>query len=214
MLKKILSSNIIWKITGLTYLTAVIATNGSYISKSNIRQLGINDNIKLIKYLDKDKTLLEFGSGIGKNLLGISDNIKFGYGIDVNKFYCNIAEKLSKKYKINNLNFLHYDGKNLPKLNKVEIIYEKGVFKRIPKINVKEYIDNLKSQYLLPNGLMILYFLRENAKNTRFTEKLGDKAYIYWHKEEIDNIFNALDCVVLEIQEWDNAFIYISKSNS
>ena len=57
------------------------------------------DEMKIFfSYLSKDKTILEFGCGPGKNLFGIAELVKGGYGIDVNHHYIRIAKKLAGKY--------------------------------------------------------------------------------------------------------------------
>ena len=38
------------------------------------------------KYFNKETVVLEFGCGLGKNLFGIADRIKYVYEIDINSF--------------------------------------------------------------------------------------------------------------------------------
>ena len=98
-----LSSKVVWRLTGLTYPTAVIASNGSYLPKMRYVNVGKDEMEIFSSYLSKDKIVLEFGCGPGKNLFGIADLVKTGYGIDVNTRYVRIAEKLAKEYNFNNL---------------------------------------------------------------------------------------------------------------
>lgn len=212
LIKKILRTNIVWRLTGLTYPSAVVATNGYYLSKRELIEVGKEENRTLIKFLDKEKTLLEFGSGIGKNLFAIADKIKVGYGLDVNSLYCKLASRLAGRYNIHNVNFIHYDGKVFPKLPQFNIIYENGVFERIPKNLVKSYVTILKNIFLQDQGIMILYFLSENSKNTDFTKRLGDDAYVFWNKLEIEKLVNDLELMVVEIQEWPMAYVYALKN--
>ena len=212
MIKRMLSSNIAWRPTGLTYTTAVIATNGYYVKRDDLISLGRNENLSLLKYLSKEKLLLEFGSGIGKNLFAISSYIKTGYGIDINPFYCRIAMRLAQRYEINNVKFLHYDGETFPELPKFDIIYENGVFERLPKDRVRRYLNLLRNKLLLPEGLMILYFLSGNARNIGFTKRLGDESYVFWEKREIEEIVNKLHPDTIEVQEWPMAYVCILSS--
>lgn len=132
-IKCILSSNIAWYLTGLTYATAVIATNGGYLPKKRYINVGKGEMKIFSSYLNRNKTVLEFGCGPGKNLFGIADLVKIGYGIDVNPRYIRLAMKLAKKYNFNNLHFIKYDGINFPDIPKADLIFEKGVFERLDK---------------------------------------------------------------------------------
>jgi cyclopropane fatty-acyl-phospholipid synthase-like methyltransferase len=197
-IKGILSSNLVWRLTGLTYPTAVIATTGSYLSKTRYVNTGREEMKIFFSYLNKNKTILEFGCGPGRNLFGIANLIKMGYGIDINALYIRLAEKLAKKYNFNNLKFLKYDGFNFPDIPKVDLVYEKGVFERINKILVKSYIERLRS-YLNENGIMILYFLMEKARATEFTSKLGDQAYFFWRHDEIQQMLKDASLKIKEV---------------
>lgn len=212
MMKRILRSNIVWRLTGLTYSTAVIATNGYYVKRDELIALGRHENLSLLKYLSKEKSLLEFGSGIGKNLFAISPYIRIGYGIDINPFYCHIARRLAQRYEINNVKYLRYDGETFPELPRFDIIYENGVFERLQKDRVRRYLILLRNKLLLPEGLMILYFLSGNARNIEFTGRLGDEAYVFWEKREIDEIVRELGLNTIEVQEWPMAYVYILSS--
>ena len=59
--KVALSSQFAWRLTGITYPTAVIATNGSYLSKRKYVSKGKGEMSILSSYLNKDITVLEFG---------------------------------------------------------------------------------------------------------------------------------------------------------
>lgn len=213
MFKKLLSSNFTWRISGLTYPTAVIATNGYYVDKQKLIQIGREENNTLLQYFDKSDTMLEFGSGIGKNLIALSNYINFGYGIDINPHYCRIARKLTKRFGINNLQFYQYDGSNFPSLPKFDIVYENGVFERISKNLVAKYVGALKENFLADRGKMILYFLREDAKRIGFTKRLGDSAYFFWTKDEIVNMTTNLGLKEIDSQTWPMAYVYILENS-
>ena len=207
--KKLLSTNFVWRVSGFTYPTAVIATNGYYVDKQKLIQIGREENESLLQYFDRSDTILEFGSGIGKNLIALSNYITFGYGIDINPYYCEMARKLAKRFGIKNLQFYQYDGSNFPKLPKFDVVYENGVFERIPKNLVAKYVAALRENFLADRGKMILYFLRENAKQTGFTKRLGDSAYFFWTKDEIINMTTNLGLKEIDLQTWPMAYVYI-----
>jgi len=197
-IKGVLSSKFVWRLTGLTYTTAVIATNGSYLSKMRYVNTGKEEMKIFFSYLNKDKTVLEFGCGPGKNLFGIANLIRMGYGIDINALYIRLAENLAKKYNFNNLKFLKYDGLNFPDIPDVDLVFEKGVFERIDKTLVKSYIEKLRG-YLNENGVMILYFLMEKARATEFTRRLGDQAYFFWEHDEIQQVLKGAGLKIKEV---------------
>ena len=93
-IQRLLSTDAVLRLTGFTYRTAIIATNGQYLSKINYLNKGKTQMKKFFAYLHKDMSVMEFGCGPGKNLFGISDQIKTGYGIDVNSRYIKIAKNL------------------------------------------------------------------------------------------------------------------------
>jgi SAM-dependent methyltransferase len=195
--------------SGLTYPTAVIATNGYYVDRERLIQIGREENNTLLQYLNKSDTILEFGSGIGKNLIALSDFINVGYGIDIKPHYCRIARKLAERFGIKNLLFYHNDGSSFSNLPKFDIVYENGVFERIPKNLVAKYVGALKENFLADRGEMILYFLRENAKRIGFTDRLGGSAYYYWTKDEIINMITGLGLKEIDLQTWPMAYVYI-----
>ena len=207
--KKILSTKLVWTLTGITYATAVVATHGSYIQKKDYINIGKNEMSLISKYFNKEKVVLEFGCGPGKNLFGISDNIKIGYGIDINSLYLRHARKLAEKYGFKNLQFLKYDSINFPiNLPMFDVIFEKGVFERINKNLVSLYIGKLVS-YLNSDGFIIIYFLMERAKGTKFTRKLGDSAYTYYNQNEISNMLSKHNLIIKEILNIEYADFYV-----
>jgi SAM-dependent methyltransferase len=213
LIKKLLRSNFVWQLSGLSYPTAVIATHGKYIKKDDYIIYGKNEMSLFSEYFNNSKNVLEFGCGPGKNLFGISDKIKNGYGIDINGFYIKIADKLKRRYGISNLYFIKYDGYNFPRIDNIDIVFSKGVFERIPKHLVEYYIGKLKEYYLKPNGMMILYFLMDRAKGTSFTKRLGDEAYVYWNDSEIRELLSRYSLKVENTLSLEFADFYIVKAS-
>jgi len=212
MIKRLLRTKVIWGLTGLTYATAIIATHGKYVSKDKYLEEGKDGMLIFSKYFNSQSIVIEFGCGVGKNLFGIADKIKLGYGIDINPLYIRIANRLKKHYGINNIKFISYDGDHLPPITKADIILEKGVFERIPQSLVKKYIDQLKNNYLSENGIMILYFLMDKAKGSKFTKRLGDEAYIFWNDLQINRLLEECNLYATSIIKGEFADFYICKS--
>ncbi len=208
-LKKILSTKVIWRLTGITYVTSIIATHGHYLSRHDYLIAGKREMSVLLPYFDSEKAVLEFGCGPGKNLFGISDKVDYGVGIDINGLYIRLAKRLANTYGIKNLRFKKYDGITFPDIDQVDIVFENGVFERIPKSLVSNYISQLKKKYLKDKGIMILYFLMERAKGTKFTRRLGDSAYVFWNDEEIKNLLREHGFKLMKVLNSEFADFYI-----
>ncbi|MEM3845818.1 MAG: class I SAM-dependent methyltransferase, partial [Candidatus Parvarchaeota archaeon] len=128
--ERILSSKFVWRLSGVSYRTAVIATHGFYVPKGRYLEETKNQMLPLLKYFNNTDRVLEFGCGIGGNLIGISDNIKEGLGIDINPLFIFQANKLKRMTGKKNIDFISYDGKKFPMLGKFNSIYSIGVFER------------------------------------------------------------------------------------
>ena len=209
-----MSSKFVWRMSGLTYYTAIRATHGRYASKEGYLNAGREEMSIFFKYFDKSKFVIEFGCGPGKNLFGIQDRIKSGYGIDINSLFIKLANKLKKHYRMSNLSFIKYDGINFPIIHKADVIFEKGVFERIPKPQVKYYIESLKGKYLCDNGVIILYFLMDRAISTKFTELLGNDSYVFWTDVEVKKLLKEANLKVIEVKKLEYADFYICNSVS
>jgi cyclopropane fatty-acyl-phospholipid synthase-like methyltransferase len=167
-----------WRLSGITYITSAIATAWSFMSLSKYIEVSKRNMLPLKNYFN-DNTVLEFGCGLGRNLIVVSNSIKNGDGIDVNSGFIKIAMCIQNRIGISNLKFYNYDVVHFPDIDKVDLIFENGGFERISPEMVKNYMMVLKEKYLKEQGLMILYFLTERAKNTEFTKRLGNSAYIF-----------------------------------
>lgn len=192
-------------------MTAVIATHGSYVSKNEylkVKRAQMNEFIDIIK----NKSVLEFGCGPGGNLFSIKGDIQRGVGIDINPGYIKIANKLKVSNAIRNLDFLTYDGIhfNLPDNFAPNVIFSIGVFERIPKRLVIEYIKSFKGM-LQPGDGIIVYFLSERARNSIFTKRLGNQAYVFWSEREITEIFTTLGISIEYCRKWRFADVYVLK---
>ncbi len=100
LIKEILATRFVWRLTGIMYVTAVIVTNGEYIPKNRLIEIGKEEMNFLDKYFNNSSDVLEFGCGIGKNLLGIAQQIRTGTGLDVNGGYIRIAKYLARRFTI------------------------------------------------------------------------------------------------------------------
>ena len=197
--RRILSSSFVWRLSGLSYYTAIRATRGHSLSKVDY----IKESAEKTHEFDLPlpaKIVLEFGSGLGGNLISIAKSIELGIGIDINPLFVHQAKGLTKKFNCKNLKFFSYDGTNFPRLPKFDLIFSVNVFERIKKDIVYDLIPKIVS---LGNEecTYVLFFLNENAKGTKFTEFLGDDAYVYWSYNELAALFSKHNMKV-KISEW------------
>lgn len=212
IIENVLRSDTLWRFTGLTYPTAVIATHGRYVSKAEYLIAGKNEMSVLFQYFDQSSTVIEFGTGPGKNLFSLAEKINFGYGIDINYLYLRLANKLKGYYGFSNISFIKYDGFNFPTIPKVDIVFEKGVFERLSKDRVKFYVEQLRRKYLKDNGFLILYFLMNRAMGTIFTKRLGDEAYVFWNQSEIKVFLDNAGLKINDTISLDFSDFYICTS--
>lgn len=206
MLKKILSSNIVWKLSGLTFRTAVIATHGYYVSIPKYLSETKSQMRNIEDYFGKDTSVMEFGCGLGGNLLAVSDLVKNGVGLDINSLYIRQANRLKSKYKVENVQFKSYDGANIQfRDNEFDLIFSLGVFERINKITSRYLLSQL-SHKIKADGKLILYFLNPRARGTPFVNKLGENSYAYWCKTEIEKLALENSLKIEDIIEWKSGF--------
>ena len=209
LIKRALSTRLVWRLSGISFWTATNATTGSSMSLENYINSGKMKMSPFLRYLHRDKIVLEFGCGIGRNLFAISDKIKAGYGIDINPFYIRLANKIANRYSFGNLNFLSYDGNNLPVgIPSADVIFELNVFERLEKSLVEKYVKNLIT-YIKPKGLITLFFLKDRARGTQFTKRLGDSAYVFWSNDEIEKLLRGVKLDIIELMPWGVGDIYI-----
>lgn len=192
----------VWHLSGLTYPTAVIATHGRYVpyekylSECSI-QMGLIE-----RYLSSSTVILEFGSGLGGNVLSICNKHRQMYGIDINPHYIRIAKRIAKKIKTVNVEFVAYNGCDIPHMKeRPDTVFSLGVFERIPKDKIRSYLKEL-CEMLTEDGRLILYFLTERARKSPFTVRLGDDAYVYWSELEIRELMAYLGLSIYDWKRW------------
>jgi cyclopropane fatty-acyl-phospholipid synthase-like methyltransferase len=184
--------------TGLSYRSAVVATKGHYLPPDDYpaycgRQIEDALGGLLIR---RDSRVLEFGCGIGGYLLAISPRVGEGIGLDVNRGYIRIARRLANRFGCHNLRFVSYSGFPLPELGRFDLAFSVGVFERIPKEVVRQYLEWM-AQSLVEDGTLVASFLTVDARASPFTHRLGDSAYVFWERTEAERVFEESGIRVL-----------------
>lgn len=199
----VLASNLIWRLSGISYSTAVVATHGRPTSwQGYLRECSAQMEI-LDRYIAMSKEILEFGCGIGGNLVSVGSKVQKGWGIDVNRGYIRIARRIALKANATNLTFIKYDGHKIPEVffHRIDTAISIGVFERISKSKVYDLLLQL-SNTLTTNGTLIVYLLSDRAKGSVFTQTLGDDAYTFWSDNEISSIPSFLEMDYIERISW------------
>lgn len=147
------------------------------------------------------RTVLEFGSGLGGNLISICSDVKFGYGVDVNSGYTKLARRLAEKSNASNLAFRTIRPGEALHLDPVDVAFSLGVFERLSKIQVGEAV-RLIADSTRVGGTVALYFLSPRALVTDFTARLGPAGYVTWSDLEIDQVCRAAGIRVERRTAW------------
>lgn len=201
-LREVLRSQLVWKMTGLTYPTAVYATNGCIRTRSDYLDFCRSQMEPLLPFFPHDCTVLEFGSGLGGNLMAVSRLASVAFGLEVNQLYVRMASRIAQSLGKTNVTFQTYDGRILPKFPfTLDLIFSIGVFERLRHDEVANYITQLKT-LLRPGGVTLLYFLSAQAAETTFVRRLGADAYSSWDKDEVRSLLKSCGIEVRSTIPW------------
>src|SRR5579859_6952403 len=104
--QKALRSTLVWRYSGVTYPTAVLATSGRLLSRSDYLAACQHQMDALRPFWFHRSRVLEFGSGLGGNLLSIAPYVGCGVGLDVNRWFTRLAKSLQRSTAATNLQFV------------------------------------------------------------------------------------------------------------
>ncbi|MEM3192550.1 MAG: hypothetical protein QW292_10800 [Candidatus Parvarchaeota archaeon] len=93
--RKMLQTNLVRWLSGISLKTAIYATAGTFSSLQQYLDDAVYQ-MSLFPLNFDNKMVMEFGSGLGRNLSAISNRIRFGIGIDINYLYVIQSRRLSK----------------------------------------------------------------------------------------------------------------------
>jgi SAM-dependent methyltransferase len=179
-----LRSEVLWRASGLTYATSVIATTGSYGTREQYLASMAARMKQLRQWFHPTDRVFEFGSGLGGNLIAVAPEIRLGYGVDINPLFVRRANRLANLAGARNVEFVAYDGVSIPYRYPVDVVLSIGVFERLPKPLVRSYLKQFRR--LMPGGgTLLLYFLTVEAIRSGFGRVLGGDAYVPWERSEI-----------------------------
>jgi hypothetical protein len=183
-----LRSSLVWRLTGLTYPTAIIATNGRLLTVTDYISY-CRRQVNLVReHVVGYSNALDFGTGLGGNLIALAGLVDSGVGVDINPLYLRLARFIARRQGFQQFSFQSYDGEILPFWDpKPDLLLSFGVFERIPKVHVARYLDQLVAR-ASERARMVFTFLSETAASTEFTTRLGREAYVFWTPSEVESI--------------------------
>ncbi|MCI4345242.1 MAG: class I SAM-dependent methyltransferase [Thermoplasmata archaeon] len=187
---RLLASPALWRASGLLEAAALFATGGSagsiqeYVQSMEARWTPFG------RWFTDAPRVLDFGTGLGGNLLGLRARVGSGLGIDVNPFYITRARRLAERYGARQLRFEAYDGVHLPLEPPYDVILSTGTFERLSKPAVRRYAGLLAAA-LAPRGRFIAYFLTTSARERGFGRLLGQESYVFWEESELDSLVRS-----------------------
>lgn len=172
----------------------------SLIVKSSRDAFVIN---KFMEYVNSSKTVLELGSGTGKDFSVFSKKYKIT-GSDYSDVFLKILRKKFKECNFHKLNALTMDIED-----KYDVIYSNKVLQHLKP---KQLEASLKEQYRVLNNGGILFHtiwkgLPEDKKTNRIPNVLYTKEYI----ERIKGDFSIIDYIEYKEFEENDSFIIILK---
>lgn len=142
----------------------------------------------------KDKSILEFGCGVGRLLKPCLDYSSTLYGVDISESHLKIAKEVVSSGKF----FLVDDFKNFPETSKFfDIIFSVLVLQHIRPNLMKRYILSLL-KVLKPEGVSLLHVPYFIKNYTKFSDNQFLIEMHYLEEKEMISIIESSNCRLLE----------------
>jgi len=209
LLQRLLRHKLVWRLSGLTFTSAVKATKGRVMGMSAYRAFCEREIQFLYEHVEPDHVVAEFGCGLGGNCAAISRRAARVVGVDINPLFIRQARRVA--CDCSNCDFITYGGGDLPLADEsVDVLFCWAVFERIPKPQVEAYVREFR-RVLKPGGLCVAYYLGEKSKKTDFTDLLGEAAYAYWQEPEVKDLLERVGFDVEGWIEWPTAYVPLAR---
>ncbi|MGB7124473.1 MAG: class I SAM-dependent methyltransferase [Thermoplasmata archaeon] len=151
------------------------------------------------------RRVLEFGCGLGGNLISMSRRFDVGLGVDINPGFVGIARRLARRENAQNVSFEVCGPYGPTDTARFNFIFSIGVFERLPTEVVRQCLSSL-TRLMLPECAMATYFLTPSARGTAFTSLLGDGAYNYWSPEDVSSLAASCGLRIANAADWSSSF--------
>jgi len=84
---------------------------------------------------------------------------------------------------------------------KFDLVFSIGVFERMGREQVFRTLRDFH-RIIVPSGRICMYFLSDRAKGSPLTQRLGDNAYVFWKREEIEAALDRTGWHQLALFPW------------
>jgi hypothetical protein len=200
--RRLLRSRLVWWLSGLSYSLGIRATRGRPLTPADYFRESKSQMLALQPYFDRQGSVLEFGSGLGGNLISTSSWFSAGTGIDVNPGYVRISRRLAKREGIGNVQFAVIPrNTGFGIRGRFDLVFEVGVFERLSPEEVGLALRRL-CPLVSERGILALTFLSPRAKGTSFVSRLGEDAYYYWRREEVTHLLQVMGFRIRDTCPW------------
>lgn len=199
--RRFLRSERVWRLSGLSWPTAVLATRGrlqgplEYIAASR-RQM-----TQILPWIHRDARIVEYGCGLGGNLVAIHSMVRQGLGVDVNQRYLRLAKRLAERVGARNLEFQVVSGRGWNVSGRVDTAFSVGVFERLDGQTVRAALSMIRG-CLAAGGVGIFSFLSPRALSSSMVNLLGRDAYTTWTRSQIAAVVDEAGLELLELRAW------------
>lgn len=143
------------------------------------------------------KKVLDLGCGHGRLAIPLAQAFPSAmfYGVDISAGAITLAEKEALRLGVENVQFEVGDGRQLPKIPRMNAAYSMLCFQHLPHDAVAGYIVQVAG--LLTKGSRFV-----------FQHVLGDDDVFLCHQTSREQILEWLGAAGLEIVEWDEGVIF------
>ncbi len=201
-----------------------------FYSLANSRDCVEYVNAKLKTYKNfsladcKDKKGLEFGCGVGRNLVHLAPYFKDMLGIDISEKHLEQAKKICQKMNISQARVQKsYDY--IEDIGQFDFIFTVITLQHIPPPLMKAYIQQLLNM-LLPGGIALFQLPVAREKGYKYNEEkcIQKESPLSWQmhilpEKIVNKIIKQCGCKLLEFDtsvdhcgpDWKNGFFIVEK---
>lgn len=171
----------------------------------------------------KHKTGLDFGCGVGRNIVHLAPHFKKMVGLDISAKHLDYARKACKKRNLDNVIFFK-SNQDIEPFGKFDFIFTVITLQHIPPPLMKKYIEQLLNM-LNHNGIAFIHLPVDRAGYKYNEEKCIQQGKVLsWQMhllpiQQMNRIINRSNCTLLEFdntadhcgKDWENGFFIIEK---
>lgn len=174
----------------------------------------------------RDKTALDFGCGVGRNIVHLAPQFKSVTGLDISQGHLDRAKKVCEKMNITNVQF-HKSYEEIESFGKFDLAFTVITLQHTPPPLMKSYIKQLLNM-LNPGGFAFIHLPVGRAKGYKYNEEkcISDQEILSWQmhllpQKVVQKIIDSCNCKLIEFDntvdhcgvDWDNGFFIIQKKS-